>query len=318
MVLTAGVGAILFFLLNLRDLGQLAWMIGGLLLYHRAVTDGLFRRDINPLQQTVQDGVQADEAIAEYLNLSTSASETVRLRSAIESYYRIGEPEFRWHKLRSLNEFIRALDTMVLHKHSPTMLTSEYYAWLLPRIEAALPGNRIWAVSRFMDCEWDDSPEEQQFLQANLAAASRGVDVCRLFITTKESWNAAVAASRPIRSQVEHPQLASFFGDIEAIRKRDAGILSLIGDGLIGFDDDVVLQDEHSDDGHARGFISIKQSEVEDLSRAFNSLKNLCTRVSLEERPKGQSSGDLVGEQGADGRSAATCPDTPPPPVGQH
>lgn len=284
IVTTFGVGALLFWVFGLKDIAQITWIVGGLLLYHRAMIDSVWRRDIGPLEAGIQGFSKKEEGVASFINLHTSAAESARLQSAIDNYFRIVEQDFALHKDRALSEFNSALEQMVHQKTSPTMLTAEYYAWLLPRIRSARPGDEIWAVSRFMECEWDDSPEETSFLEENLAAASRGVRVTRLFITTRDVWKKSVADG-PIRSQIQQDGLTAYFGDESRIRQNDARILRLVGAGLIGFDNKVVLRDEHSDDGSARGYVLLKSGEVQELHNIFEQLRLMCSGVSAADLP---------------------------------
>ena len=72
-----------------------------------------------------------------------------------------------------------------------------------------------------------------------------------------------------------------YYGDVEAIEKRDAEILNVVGDGLIAFDRDVILIDEHSEDGTARGHVVLASGTIAKKRLAFERIRNMCTRQQL-------------------------------------
>lgn len=282
VVSIAGLGALLFFALDLKDIGQIAWIVGALLVYHRYVLISGTRASIAPLQTKILELESKTEALSAHVDLSLSSAEVAPLREAVDTYFRITEPELEWHKNEAMQDLRANLQTMSQQKRSRTMYRSEYYEWLLPRIEATAPGSQIWAVSRMMSMEWDDSPEEDRFLRTNLEAARRGVHVTRLFICEMDIWTQAKATLKPVQDQLQcEGSMFVYFGELSAIRKRDAGILPAVGDGLIAFDKRVLLVDEHSEDGSARGYISVNPNDINRMWQNFVNLKTLCVRESL-------------------------------------
>lgn len=280
VVSVAGLGALLFFALKLTDIGQVTWIVGALLVYHRYVLVAGTRVSIAPLRRDIEQLERKTDSLAAHVDLNISSTESTRLREAVDTYFRIVEPELEWHKNEAVQDLRSNLQTMSQQKRSRTMYRAEYYDWLLPRIEATQPNSQIWAVSRMMNCEWDDSPEEESFLKANLDAASRGVQVTRIFLCELGVWNDAKEQLAPVQEQLRH-SIKVYFGDVSSIRNRDAGILPAIGDGLIAFDKRVLLIDEHSEDGSARGYISVNQNEIDRMWQAFCNLRTLCQLDSL-------------------------------------
>ena len=217
--------------------------------------------------------------IGQFVDLSLRVSDAVPLREAVDHFYHITEPELQWHRNEAVEGLDRSLEMLYQQKRSRTMFQAEYYGWLLPRISQAPAGSEIWAISMMMACEWDESPEEVKFLKANLDAAQRGVNVVRLFICTAGIWAQAKSSSKPIQRQIAAgDNLHVYFGDVNAIKQRDDAILSSLGEGLIAFDRRVLLIDEHSGDGKARGYISINPNQIARMRQHFDSLRNLCDR----------------------------------------
>lgn len=252
-------------------LGAAAVYGGSLLIFHRYA----LAKSMDEMIEPIGNGISA---IGDYVDLESAAMDSRELRQAVDTYFRIPDAVLGWHKRRAVTELQRSLQLMLVQGRSPTMLTAEYYSWLLPQIEKTKPGAHIWAVSRMMDCEWDSSPEEIGFLQLNIDAALRGVKVTRLFITSPEVWQEACKTG-PVADQINTAGIEVYFGDESAIRRRDAKILDVIGDGLIAFDEQAMLIDEHSTDGTARGYVSVGPSEIQRQLECFNSLKNMCERI---------------------------------------
>lgn len=273
---TGGLGALLFWALGARDLGQVAWIIGGLHVYHRYVLQHYFKTSMQPLLDQSRLATEGLNRVAGIIDL-THSTDVGYVKATIDKYFQITEPEFQKQKARILREVSSRFDRLLLEKRSETMLTAEYYDWLLPRISTTQSGDMIWAVSRMMDCEWDDSPEEMTFLAENLAAAARGVTVRRIFLCEAGVWRQAMNDVPPVRAQLEcGGNLEVYFGDIATIRRRDSGILPAIGDGLIAFNSEVVLVDEHSEDGSARGFLVVDADEVAARHARFEGLRRMC------------------------------------------
>ncbi|MFI8771880.1 hypothetical protein ACIGKQ_06935 [Gordonia sp. NPDC062954] len=276
LIPAAGLGALLFWVFDLEDLGQITWIVGALLIYHRYVLRSHFRAAISPIEASLERNQESVARIGELIDISDSCNDAM-LRAVVDKYVHITESELAWQKNESLIKLERELDSLLRDKRSRTMLTSEYYRWLLPRIASTSAGSNIWAVSRMMDCEWDNSPEESDFLKLNLEAAKRGVQVERIFLCERDIWERARSTLEPVRRQLScGGNLQIYFGDVNAIQKRDAEILKLVGDGLIAFDNDVILIDDHSEDGTARGHVVMAPQLIAASKQTFESLKVMC------------------------------------------
>lgn len=289
---TGGLGALMFWALDLEDLGQIVWIVGSILIAHRYLIDVRLRQERKVVSEKVE-GLEThiDELVSEIVNLrkflgvrseielADQDSALNDMQAAVHTFFTVTEPELQWLRNEQLEEFQKSLWLLNHDKRSRILHRAEYYAWLLPEIEAAPVGSAIWAVSRMMDCEWDNSPEEVEFLRLNLEAASRGVHVTRLFLCEADVWQEAIDTLPPVREQLAHDgRLDVYFGDLASIHRRDSTILSAIGSGLFAFDRRVVLVDQHSTDGTARGYVSANPQEIRNLRNNFDRLKNLCTK----------------------------------------
>jgi hypothetical protein len=125
------------------------------------------------------------------------------------------------------------------------------------------------------DAEWDNSPEEQEFLTANVEAANRGATVERVFILSYDQLDQCLANPAIQRHMGEVPGLRAFFVTREYLRSRDPELLERAGAGFFKIGKRVALVDMFSQDEKARGFVTMEQSRLQDLEQTFNRLKIL-------------------------------------------
>ncbi len=222
-------------------------------------------------------------SIAGYLDVSGNAN-TAKLREVIDSYYHVTDPEF--HQIRNMivEDMRMSLDQLAIQKRTRTLFRSEYYQWLLPMFDQAESGSEIWAISRMLTCEWDDSPEEQQFLELNVKAARRGVSVERIIVCSAAVWRDAQQLSAIERQVNAGKNFVICFADSDDIARRDSTLLGRIGDGLIAFDRRVALVDEHSENGEARGFVWMNPNEILRLRSTYEQLRVLAHVVRPRSR----------------------------------
>lgn len=257
------VGAVLglvLFLLNYHELAALTCIIAafhslGRFVYTRQLSDQL-----DPVKK-----------LSEIADLQHQCS-LEDIKSLLNLYIQVTENDFRRVKEAVIREAITKLKRLAIEKRSDTLGTGEYYSWLNPMIDNAVRGSEIWAVSMMLDCEWDDSVPERNFVEANLRAAKRGVTVRRVFIVPKEKipqlpTNPAIAAQMNPSSSVK-----AFLVEREHLQKVDVNLLKKLGDGLIAFDRRVVLIDEHSQDGTARGYVTMNPGDIANWRALWDSL----------------------------------------------
>lgn len=270
-LVTIGLGLVL---LNndQNDLANMVWIVGGLLLVNQVVTTIQLSSESAPLRTTVHTELQPVRKLAEAMDLSRECS-VEDLRSLHALYLSITEPDFYAVKQSAVDEAQTKLRRLANDKRSETIATGAYYNWLLPMIDGAPKGSTMWAVSLMMDCEWDDSPYEKRFLEANLRAAQRGVNVTRIFIVPGGQID-HLAASMPVASQMDPDSgIEVLLVEHEWLDRREPGLLARAGDGIIAFDDRVVLVDEHSLDGTARGYVTANPVDIKAWRKVFEELR---------------------------------------------
>ncbi len=127
----------------------------------------------------------AVKKLAETVDLQRECSVT-GIQEMLLLYLQVTEPEFRPVKETIISEATDKLRQLAHERSSPELATGDYYSWLLPIIDQSKKNSEIWAVSMMLSTEWDSSPAEERFLQANMEAAKRGVKVQRVFVAPRD------------------------------------------------------------------------------------------------------------------------------------
>lgn len=259
-VVSIVVGLILL-AIDKQDLAELTWIIGVALSFTRYAFEKRLEEELQPVHK-----------LAQVVDLQRDLSIT-QLQVLIKAYLDITEVEFKQVKDSFVAEAIENLQKLMQQKTSNVLATGDYYNWLLPFIEAAPRGSKIWAVSMMMDVEWDDSPPEQNFIRLNLEAAKRGVFVERVFVVKKNDIPQLLSIP-PIKAQYDNASefLRPLVVEREYLEAHDPQLLKQLGDGLMAFDTRVALIDISSPEG-IRGYVTMNQGEINRFRRLFDNLK---------------------------------------------
>lgn len=217
------------------------------------------------------------------------ATKVSEIQDLISNYLAVAEPELARIKDAVIAGARDDLLRLATDKSSGELPSGEYYSWLLPMLERIPSGGSIRALSMMMDCEWDDSEPERRFIQANINAAKRGVEIQRVFVAPASVMLRAieeVPALRPQLASQDPPKLAGYFVDHSYLEGHDPKLLAKLGDGFIDLDGRVALVDLHSVDGSARGEVTMLQAKLSNL-------RDIHSQLLLHARPMDTA---LVGE----------------------
>jgi hypothetical protein len=260
-IVGAVLGAVLYFL-HKEDAAAMSALIGSAFSANRFL-----------LSRQIDEQLGLVRALARRSDLEENVN-LKDLQNLITEYYAIPEEEFRLAKESVVSDAIARLQQLAHQKRSDELSTGTYYTWLLPMIEHAPKGSRIWAISMMLTIEWDDSPSERRFLELNMAAAKRGVHLERVFILTREGLP-ELLNNPGVKAHAESPgTITPLVVFREELTTRDPMLLKNIGDGFIAFDHKVALVDMSAEDG-MRGYVTMNSIEITRLKVQFDSLKVL-------------------------------------------
>jgi hypothetical protein len=259
--LIVGVVLGLFLLiLNYKDLAAITWIIAGFQSLGRFEYSRQLAEELAPVKK-----------LAEIVDLRKKCS-VDDIRNILDLYVQITDDNFERVKIAAVREASIKLSRLAFQKRSDTLATGEYYNWLLAIIKDTQPGSEIWAVSMMLSCEWDDTAPENHFLDYNLDAAKRGVTIRRVFVVP-EAMIVDLPNCRPVAAQIDPAnKIDALLVAREYLEEKEKQLLANLGDGLIAFDQRVILIDEHSKDGTARGYVTINPGEIATRRYFFESL----------------------------------------------
>ncbi len=260
--ITISLGLVLYFPLQKKDLGEISWLVGALLLLNRIVLFSNIKNTLSPLDK-----------IKEQIDLGTSCN-IDKINQLIKLYTSNTAQEFHEIKNNIITESISKLHQINNEKKSDLLPSGEYYSWLLSKLDSLKKGDCVTAISTMNQLEWDESPTEKKFFESNISAAKRGVAIERIFIMDKSILEEALN-NKMINAHTKEttPNLNGYFIDKQYLIKQDPELLKKAGDGNIQFNDQVVLIDLFKEDGEARGVVSMEPGELNNRSNIFRQLK---------------------------------------------
>jgi hypothetical protein len=244
------------------DLAQVTWIIGIALSFTRYA----FSKKLEEEMSSVRN-------LASIIDLERQ----IRVDSFLEMvrvYLEISEPEFRTVKDGIVKEASDRLSTLAREKTSEELATGEYFTWLFDELRSTVAGSRIWAISMMLEIEWLESQVEQTFLDLQLTAAGKGVDVERIFVVRRKDIP-QLLSNKYIKAQFEKAgkRLRPLVVEREYLETHDPTLLSQLGDGLMGIDARVVLIDISSPTGY-RGRVTMNPSSIASLQRMYTNLRS--------------------------------------------
>jgi hypothetical protein len=208
------IAVILFFPLKKKDLAELTGIFGILLTVSAIATTVRLRGEFDSVRK-----------LSQAVDLSRTCNVQL-INELFRLYLIIKEPELTPIKDDAVHACMAVLGKLAHDKVSPEMTSGEYYTWLLNVLATVPKGTRVNAVSVMAESSWTEIPAESRFLEANVAAAKRGVHIERIFITTRERMNDPnnrVVLSRHLEH--ENQGLSAYVVWEEELSKQDPSLL---------------------------------------------------------------------------------------------
>jgi len=260
-----------FFLVQKPELAYVSLIIGPSLTTSRFLFSKKIEEETALIRSKIVEEMSQIHRLAGIVDLYSDLP-VDKLKDIVTVYLKV-EPEFRQVKETILSEAAQKLLKLAQQKTSELLTTSNYYNWLLPKIEEATIGSEIWAISMMLDFEWDDSPSEERFLRLNMEAARRGVRLERIFVVSsndlsKMATNPGVMAHMKENTKAINALVVSR----ELLENREPSLLKEINDGMIAFDRRVALIDTSSPDG-IRGYLTTNATEIDKLRKTYENLR---------------------------------------------
>lgn len=147
-----------------------------------------------------------------------------------------------------------------------------YYIYLFSLLNGAT--KRVWAASIMGKEEWNETPEENEFLRLNIAASLRMVLVERIFIV-EQAEIGEMLSNDAIKKQINkrNDYLKTYIIIKEEIARERPHLLTDIGSGFLAFDDFAIASDVF-EDSYIRGILNLDEETLRKNNRNFTNLRD--------------------------------------------
>ena len=280
------IGLYFYYYTSKPDVGMIVWFVGISLVINRNITNHFDTNSHEMINERIDRIKKRIDRIGQVIDLENK-NDFDLVSKVCDSYLHIPDQEFDTVKDEILNEALERLVKIRTEKSTDLLSTSEYYIWLLNRLEKTTKDHSIQAVSCMLKAEWNNSTLEQKFIEGNLVAAKKGAIVERIFVTTRNVLNNSLKNDAVINHTQEkrsETQLIGFFTDVDKLHaNNESKLLKSIGDGYIIFKSvsTKVAVIELSYGGSVGGRVTTDENIIRDIEESFGILKMMSSDLSI-------------------------------------
>ena len=176
------------------------------------------------------------------------------------------------NKKEKLIKFESSIKDLIKDEKTSILDSDIYYLYLFSMLNGA--NRRIWATSIMGGEEWNESPEETEFLRLNIKASERKVLVERIFIVEKDNIQNMLNIPAVI-TQIEtrNDYLKTYIIVQEDLKEKKPELLTDVGSGFLAFDDYAVASDVFAD-CEIRGKLFLDDGNILWYNRLFTNLRD--------------------------------------------
>ena len=183
-------------------------------------------------------------------------------------------------KKEKLINFESSIKDIIKDEKTSILDSDIYYLYLFSMLNGA--NMRIWATSIMGAEEWNDSPEEKEFLRLNIKASERKVLVERIFIVEKDNIQ-SMLNTLAVTTQIEtrNDYLKTYIIVQEDLKEKKPELLTDVGSGFLAFDDYAVASDVFAD-CEIRGKLFLDDGNISWYNRLFTNLRDFAMPLDKE------------------------------------
>ena len=175
-------------------------------------------------------------------------------------------------KKEKLIKFESSIKDIIKDEKTSILDSDIYYLYLFSMLNGA--NMRIWATSIMGAEEWNDSPEEKEFLRLNIKASERKVLVERIFIVEKDNiQNMLNTPAVIMQIEKRNDYLKTYIIIQEDLKEKKPELLTDVGSGFLAFDDYAVASDVFAD-CEIRGKLFLDDGTISWYNRLFTNLRD--------------------------------------------
>ena len=176
------------------------------------------------------------------------------------------------NKKEKLIKFKSSIEDLIKDEKTGILDLDIYYLYLFSMLNGA--NRRIWATSIMGGEEWNESPEETEFLRLNIKASERKVLVERIFIVEKDNIQNMLNIPTVIKQiETRNDHLKTYIIVQEDLKENKPELLTDVGSGFLAFDDYAVASDVFAD-YEIRGKLFLDDGNISWYNRLFTNLRD--------------------------------------------
>lgn len=183
-------------------------------------------------------------------------------------------------KKEKLINFESSIKDIIKDEKTSILDSDIYYLYLFSMLNGA--NMRIWATSIMGAEEWNESPEEKEFLRLNIKASERKVLVERIFIVEKDNiQNMLNTPAVIMQIEKRNDYLKTYIIIQEDLKEKKPELLTDVGSGFLAFDDYAVASDVFAD-CEIRGRLFLDEGNISWYNRLFTNLRDFAMPLDKE------------------------------------
>lgn len=293
-------GAGLYKFSDIDNLGLIFLSLSVIFVIHRVVstmeTKKLFSDRMDSLGLQLDNEASKIEAIGDIVDLSQERLPE-KVRSLSANYLAITEPKLKGYKEKLLDEAIYQLSELQHSQKTPILQELEFYNWLRKEFTEADESTIFEIVSMDEELEWQDTPEERDFLEVNQLAAKNGASINRIFAFDPDR----LPTARENHGIYQHRAssrngLNGYVVNRSEMMRKAPSAFKQAGQGFIIVNRQRVIVDKF-ENGEARGYVTFEPSEVSKYVEAYELFATAKVPLDFSNKalpsPKPQGQSDL-------------------------
>lgn len=214
------------------------------------------------------------DRLSDLVDLSPK-SDITELRTLVDRYSQIVDPEFFEAKDEVVHAALTRLNAILQERRTDKLSTGAYYKFLLELLASVKQGETLYAVSTGEAVEWDDSPQEERFFEANRQIVVRGGSVVRYFVYPKAGFVQARKENEKVAAHFEETRLRGMFVDKDRLQSTDEALFDAIGQGFIMVERRIAVVDVFG--VQPRGYVTKNRDELDRYWKALQQLSQLAS-----------------------------------------
>lgn len=276
-ILYFAIGLVIYLRPNAKTLGEVFFVVGFIIVVNRIVS---FYSSID-MFKAIREEFKEVSAPIKQLESVVDLNPTDSFDTVKKSYLSITNKELRGAKDAVMERARRELEQIKFLKKGPVLDEADFYRLLYSEFDNAKEGTRIHILSTDEEHEWTNTYQEQVFWQKNIDAAKRGANVVRVFLFDEDRLpevrdNPAIYGHRK----------GSDYNVVGRVvdRKQFSGLIKQAGEGFILINDDKAIIDVFSEDGQARGYVTVNETTLHEFRQLFDRMNTIAKDLEFPEK----------------------------------